>query len=710
MSQALSLLKKYYGYDSFRPLQEEIINTVMDNRDSLVLMPTGGGKSLCFQMPALMKEGVAIVVSPLIALMQDQVTGLRANGVAAGYINSSQSAQDHFNIQKACEEGKLKLLYVSPEKLLTRPFYDFMKRIKISLFAIDEAHCVSFWGHDFRPEYTKLGFLKQHFPEVPVIALTATADKITRKDIVKQLNLADARTFISSFDRPNLSLNVKPARKRVEYITEYIKLRPDEPGIVYCLSRKSTEALAEKLRKQGIKAKAYHAHIPHDIRAETQREFLRDDIQVVCATIAFGMGIDKPNVRWVIHYNLPKNIESYYQEIGRAGRDGLDSGTLLFYTSGDVIMQKQMLQDTPPEHRELQTAKLERLQQFAEAHICRRKILLNYFGEHLTEDCGNCDVCRNPRERFDGTVLAQKALSAVARSDQKLPLGLAIDVLRGSRNQAVLSKGLDRIKTYGVGRDVSGQDWIIYLQQLVNMGMLDVAYDDHHHLKLTPLSVEVLKGQTPVELYKLTDEEKSPKASRKKKAEEKGALAEKASEEIMARLKALRKSVADEKGIPPYTVFHDTALLEMANSIPLTPEDFGKIKGVGESKLKEYGPAFLMGIAEAVASIPPQNMKKALHTRLYTYALFRSGMSPEQISEHRDLGVATVYGHLTHLYTEDYPVPVAQYVSPEQRADIGKALETVGVEEGYKPVFDFLGERYSYAQIRMAEAILEKEG
>jgi ATP-dependent DNA helicase RecQ len=433
LHDAQAALKKFFGYDTFRPMQADIVQTILNGRDVLVIMPTGGGKSICYQIPALVMEGICIVVSPLIALMKDQVEGLRANGVPAAFLNSSISYEEQRKVEERAYDGHLKLLYVSPEKLLSAGFFNFLKGLKINLFAIDEAHCISSWGHDFRPEYAQLRYLKEQFPEVPVVALTATADRATRKDIVLQLALPDPETFIASFDRPNLSLAVRPGQQRLKQIIDFIKERPGQSGIVYCLSRKETEDVALGLQNQGIKAEFYHAGLSPDRRDKVQTAFIKDSTPIIVATIAFGMGIDKSNIRWVIHYNLPKNMEGYYQEIGRAGRDGLNSDTLLFYSYGDLMRLQSMI--TESGQAELMQAKLDRMQQYAEASMCRRRILLSYFGEDLGKDCGNCDVCLHPPQRFDGTVLAQKALSAVARTQERIGVIMLVDILRGSQRK-----------------------------------------------------------------------------------------------------------------------------------------------------------------------------------------------------------------------------------------------------------------------------------
>ena len=595
----LQTLKTYFGYDSFRPLQEDIIRHLMDRKDALVLMPTGGGKSICYQLPALLSEGTAVVVSPLISLMKDQVETLCANGIAAGALNSNNDETENASLRRACMEGKLKLLYISPEKLLTEANY-LLRDMHISLFAIDEAHCISQWGHDFRPEYTQMGILHQQFPQVPIIALTATADKITREDIIKQLHLNQPRVFISSFDRPNLSLTVKRGyqqKEKSKAILDFIARHPGESGIIYCMSRSKAETVAQMLQKQGIKSAVYHAGLSPARRDEAQDDFINDRVQVVCATIAFGMGIDKSNVRWVIHYNLPKSIESFYQEIGRAGRDGMPSDTLLFYSLADLILLTKFATDSGQQSINLE--KLQRMQQYAEADICRRRILLSYFGENTTCDCGNCDVCKNPPERFDGTIIVQKALSAIARSEQQIGTGILVDILRGNMSSEVTERGYHRLKTFGAGREVPARDWHDYLLQMLQLGYFEIAYNENNHLKITQSGTDILFGRARTLLVTIRREEAvQTTRGRKRKAtvptkELLLGLPNTESGELFEALRTLRKRLADQEALPAYIVLSDKVLHLLSASRPTTIEEFGNISGIGEYKKKKYGKEFV---------------------------------------------------------------------------------------------------------------------
>lgn len=597
----LQTLKNYFGYDSFRPLQKDIIENILSGQDTLVLMPTGGGKSICYQLPALLLPGTTVVVSPLISLMKDQVESLRANGIAAAALNSSNDETDNQRLRQDCLQGKIKLLYISPERLMMESQY-LLRDIQISLIAIDEAHCISQWGHDFRPEYTQLKVLRQQFPRVPIVALTATADKITRRDIMTQLAMRDPKVFISSFDRPNLSLEVKRGYQQADKtraILEFIARHRGECGIIYCMSRSKTESVAKMLLKQGISATVYHAGLSSALRDKAQEDFINDRVQVVCATIAFGMGIDKSNVRWVIHYNLPKSMESFYQEIGRAGRDGMESDTLLFYSLGDLVMLSKFATDSS--QQEINLEKLHRMQQYAEADICRRRILLNYFGETMDHDCGNCDVCRNPPQRFDGTIIVQKALSAIARTNQQVGTHMLIDILKGAVNQELLEKGYDKLKTYGVGRDVPGRDWQDYLLQMLNLGYFEVAYNENNHLKITESGMKVLFGKEKAMLV-VIQRETATSSSEKKKRRQKDASeplfptylsSESENRNLFEELRLLRKRLADPQAIPAYIVLSDKTLHLIAQQQPTTIEAFGEISGIGEYKKDKYGKEFV---------------------------------------------------------------------------------------------------------------------
>lgn len=602
--QMLKTLKSYFGYTSFRPLQEQIITAILQKKDTLVLMPTGGGKSMCYQLPALMMEGTTVVVSPLISLMKDQVESLQANGIIARALNSTNDETTNAQLYFECLQGRVKLLYISPERLLFECNH-LLRDIKISLFAIDEAHCISHWGHDFRPEYTQLKVIRQYFPQVPVVALTATADKITREDIIQQLNMRHPEIFISSFDRPNLSLEVKrgyPQKEKIKTIANFLRRHRRESGIIYCMSRNGTEKVASLLEQEGFHAGVYHAGLSNEQREMTQDDFINDRIQIVCATIAFGMGIDKSNVRWVIHYNLPKSIENFYQEIGRAGRDGLPSETILFYSFSDIIMLSRFAAESNQQGINLE--KLNRMQQYAESDICRRRILLNYFGETMDHDCCNCDVCKNPPERFDGTIIVQKALSAIARTDQQVGTRTLIDILKGYATSEVMEKGYDKLKTYGVGRDLPGKDWQDYLLQMLNLGYFEIAYNENNHLKITEAGKKILFGKERAQLVIIQREDargKKGAQSHKNSAPAPLFVSTVFEEEdagLFESLRSLRKKLADQMAIPAYIVLSDKTLHLLALKKPETIEEFGEISGIGEFKKEKYGKEFLAVISE----------------------------------------------------------------------------------------------------------------
>ena len=596
-----SVLRTYFGYNSFRQNQEEIIRHVIAGNDALVLMPTGGGKSICYQIPALTMSGITIVISPLISLMKDQVEALRSNGIEAEALNSGNDVTADTVIRRKCMAGQIKLLYISPEKVMAEMDY-LLKNINISLFAIDEAHCISQWGHDFRPEYTQLGILREKFPDVPMMALTATADKITRHDIIEQLKLRNAREFVSSFDRPNLSLSVKRGYKSAEkmhFILNFIKARPNDAGIIYCLSRKTTEKVAADLRKKGINAAAYHAGLSNLERSQTQEQFKNDQLLVVCATIAFGMGIDKSNVRWVIHFNMPKSIESFYQEIGRAGRDGAPADTVLFYSLADIIQLTEFARQSG--QQDVNMGKLKRMQEYAESSVCRRRILLNYFSEQTDHDCDNCDICENPPRRFDGTKYVQMALSAAKRTNEEIRVSTIIEILKGMRSPSIVRHGYDQLKTFGVGRDVSLSDWQDYLLQMLQMGFIEIAYNDGNKVKVTEIGDDVLYGRKTAELCVIDHSAKEePKKKPKLRLEIPtitipGLPPTTGIEDpkLFEALRQLRKACAEEEGFPPYIVFSDKVLHSLATIKPTTLDQFGNIAGIGEHKKCKYGARFV---------------------------------------------------------------------------------------------------------------------
>lgn len=695
--QVLGTLKEYFGYDSFRPLQKRIINSVFEGKDNLVIMPTGGGKSICYQLPALMLPHLTLVISPLIALMKDQVDGLVANGVPAAFLNSSQQEVEQREIFKKVEKGELKLLYVAPESL--KVIDNFLQNTNVSLIAVDEAHCISSWGHDFRPAYTQLGYLKNRFPSVPLLALTATADKATREDICNQLNIPQATRHIASFDRRNLSLEVRPGTGRMEHIEDFIDSRKNESGIIYCLSRKNTEEVAARLTGKGIKTEAYHAGLSHFDRVRIQEDFINDRSQIICATIAFGMGIDKSNIRWVIHYNMPKNLEGYYQEIGRAGRDGLPSDTLLFHSYADVVQLQKFAANAANE--EVQLAKLERMKQYAEAFTCRRKILLNYFGEIKTEDCGNCDICKNPPQFFDGTLIAQKALSCIYRLKENEPITIVIDVLRGSQNEAVRERNYQEIKTYGVGKDISWRNWQQYIIQLINLGYIEIAFHKNNHLQLTSLSKMVLFEDEKVFLAKIPDLKDLPEKKERKIRKTEGSLFE--------NLRQLRLKIAHEKNLPAYLIFNDATLKEMEKERPVTEVDFIMINGVGRKKMQDYGYQFIKEIRAFEGDKISKKKKQKGDTYKITLDMYKEGLSIEEISEKRTLSPTTVFSHLARLYEEGEPVEMKNFISKKHLADVKTAREELNDPAALKPYFEYFEGELDYGTIRIALAILKKE-
>ena len=678
------LLKTHFGYDSFRPNQLEIIQHVLSGKDTLAIMPTGGGKSLCYQLPALAQQGVAIVISPLIALMKDQVDALKGNGVSAAFYNSSQDQQTQQDILESLMAGTLKLLYVAPESIWG--ITNYLEKSIISLIAVDEAHCISSWGHDFRPAYTQLKRLQLEFPGAPIIALTATADKATQEDIVNQLGVPKATKFISSFDRPNLYLDVRPGQQRLQQIFKFLGSRGLQSGIIYCLSRKNTETLATKLKAKGYDAKGYHAGLAPELRSSIQEDFINDRTPIIVATVAFGMGIDKSNVRWVIHYNMPKNIEGYYQEIGRGGRDGLKAHALLFYSYADVMQLRKFAEGT--QTQEIQIAKLERMQQFAEALSCRRKALLNYFGEFITEDCGNCDICKNPPTYFDGTLIAQKICSAVVRLQEKEALGLVIDVLRGSNNQQVFEKGYQHIKTFGAAKDISWRDLQQYIIQLLNQGVLEIWFHQGGRLLLTSQAKQILFEGKQIKLATLSKQQ-----AKTKEVKETSAVKTK---ELFEKLRVLRAVYAKDMGVPAYVIFSDASLKDMEQKKPTTMEGFSRISGVGKAKLEKYAAAFI----KIITKHQDGNATK-LPTHQKSYNLFLEGLSITQIAHKRGITENTVYTHLIKINEMGTPLDLHQFINSSEILKIQQAKKVLENPDSLKAYFEHFEEKMPYHKIKL---------
>lgn len=695
-TQLFSTLKKHFGYDSFREYQQEIIETVLNKEDSLVIMPTGGGKSICFQLPSLLLNGLTLVISPLIALMKDQVDGLRANGINAAYFNSSISSEEQQLLFNNLD--KLKLLYVAPESLSL--IQNILNENVLSCVAVDEAHCISSWGHDFRPSYKQLGFLKRTLPNTPIIALTATADKATRQDIANLLNIPQAKQFVASFDRKNISLEVRTGTNRISQIIDFIKEKPFDSGIVYCLSRKSTEDITLKLKKNGIRAFAYHAGMSFNERTQVQEDFIHDKSPVICATIAFGMGIDKSNIRWVIHYNMPKNIEGYYQEIGRGGRDGLPAQAVLFHSYADVIQLRKFAEGSS--NQEVQLAKLERMKQFSEATDCRRKILLSYFGELKENDCENCDVCKNPPQFFNGTIIAQKVLSTIVRLKEQEAIGVVIDVLRGARNANTLAKNYDKIKTYGIGKGISWQDWQHYIIQLINQGYCEIAFHKNNALITNEFSKKVLFDKHIVKVTKPKDKKQLAieKAQAKNRTTHYG-------NSLFDKLRKLRLTIAKEEDVPAYLIFNDATLKEMEKERPQSIQEMSTISGVGQHKLDNYGDDFLSEILLFLKDKPKK--KKKGDTYKITHKLLKDGLSVDEIAKKRELANTTIFSHIAKLYSNGEDIDLSNFISNEDVKIIKKAKEKLDNPDALKPYFDFFEDKMPYFKIRLALTIIEKE-
>ncbi|GAB5381385.1 MAG: ATP-dependent DNA helicase RecQ [Aliiglaciecola sp.] len=591
---ALDALQQVFGFDSFRDGQKEVIDTIVSGRDALVLMPTGGGKSLCYQIPALIMPGITVVVSPLISLMKDQVDALTATGVPATFINSSIPREQLLGIYRKLQDSHFKLLYVAPERLMQLEFIERLQSLQVNLIAVDEAHCVSHWGHDFRQDYRHLGQLKHHFPNTPVVGLTATADVATRADITQQLNLQNPFIFRSSFDRPNIRYDLLAKYKPVDQLVHHVKSQ-DGSGIVYCNSRAKVDELSYKLAKQGINSAGYHAGMEPEIREKIQRDFIKDNIDVIVATVAFGMGINKSNVRYVVHYDLPRSIESYYQETGRAGRDGMPAHALLLYSEKDAARIKQWIEmGENPQRHDIELQKFAAMEAFADAQTCRRQVLLNYFSEYSGAHCGNCDICINPPKRFDGTVDAQKVLSCVYRMGQSASSQYVIDVLRGKNHKRIVEQQHDSLSTHGIGKQQSDAYWHNIISQLIHQGLLRIDITQHACLKLTEAARAVLKGEMPLSLAvpRLTIDNKRPSKEDKR-------IYDRA---LFAKLKHLRKTIAQQDEVPPFVVFSDASLADMAEQLPQNDSEFLQVSGVGNTKLERYGERFLSAISVHLAN------------------------------------------------------------------------------------------------------------
>ncbi|MDP4709881.1 MAG: DNA helicase RecQ [Saprospiraceae bacterium] len=705
LEQGLAALKQYFGYESFRPLQEKTITYLLEGKDVLTLMPTGGGKSICFQIPAIILEGTCIVVSPLIALMQDQVEGLVANGIRAAFLNSSQTPSEQQDIETRLLQRQLDLLYISPEKIISPGFIPVLNTIKINLFAIDEAHCISMWGHDFRQEYTKLGFIREQFPGIPILALTASAEKVTRLDITRQLGIPEEHILVASFDRPNIYLEVRPGRKRMEQITDFVHHNRKQSGIVYCLSRKSTEQVAARLQAAGYKAAFYHAGMSARDRASTQSDFIADRTQIICATIAFGMGIDKSNVRWIIHYNLPKNMEGYYQEIGRAGRDGLPAQALLFYTVADLQMLRDMLTQQESNQAELQLAKLERIQQYAESLVCRRRVLLNYFGEPFHRDCDNCDTCKQPHSGIDGTIIAQKALSALYRTGGRESNSLLIHILRGSRKKEVLEKNYHELKSYGCGAEHSYEAWQFYLVQLRNLGYLESPPDQKNMVLINDASKRVLFSGEKVKLIRFSGSGRSTETP--VKISRGPSQTQRDLSELYDLLIELRRSLAVKAGIPPYSLLSDADIQSMIEQLPVSTYELHSVSGMSQKKIADYGNFFRQAILSFVSDRPLLAKKKS---KALTFAYLEKGLSLEEIASLRQLKLVTIEDHAAQLYTDGFPLDIRPFLPLDAEVVIREAIHKAGgVKAPLKTLHDLLFGQYSYLAIKLTLAKMERE-
>jgi len=711
-AQLHQLLKQHFGFATFRPLQEEIVRDALSGRDVFALLPTGGGKSLCFQLAALARPGLAVVISPLIALMKDQVDALQAAGIPATFLNSSLAPGESRARLRGLHNGEYRLLYAAPERLMLSGMLEDLDRWPVNLLAVDEAHCISEWGHDFRPEYRQLGDLRARLPAVPMMALTATATERVRVDIVEHLKLRDPARYVASFNRPNLTYRVLGKNQPYDQTLDYVRRRPRECGIIYCQSRKSAESVAERLNEDGVKARPYHAGLAPKERAEHQELFLRDEVRVICATIAFGMGINKPNVRFVIHYDLPKNVEGYYQETGRAGRDGLPGECLLLFSAGDVVKQTQFIDEKPdPQEQQIARDQLRQMVHYAECAVCRRAELLRYFGEEFPDDgCGACDNCLSPRATFDGTIAAQKLLSCVYRIRERSSFGVGmnhvVEVLTGADTERIRRWGHDQLSTYGIGKEHSRADWGAIGRELIRLGFLRQTPEKFSVLELTPEGRAVLTKRQSITLTK-------PATAPEPAARRAGEIS--CDEMLFDRLRGLRKRLADERNVPAYIVFSDVALRQMARNYPENERDFARISGVGENKLREFGAVFLEEIAIHLKHNPrqmfadesfaaPAPKPRLTDTVRATLREFQSGASVEQIARQRGLVTSTIYSHLATAVEAGEPLDLGKLISADQREKIAAAFAKTGFGNltGAK---ELAGEGVDFGQLRVYRAL-----
>ena len=738
----LPLLKQYFGFTSFRPLQEEIIRDSLAGRDVFALLPTGGGKSLCFQLPALARDGLTVVVSPLIALMKDQVDALQAGGVPATFLNSSLAAGEGRQRLRGLHNGEFRLLYAAPERLMLSGFLEDLQRWNVRLIAIDEAHCISEWGHDFRPEYRQLAQLRDLFPHVPFMALTATATTRVREDIVTHLKLREPKIYVASFNRPNLTYRVIPKNKPYDQLLAFLRARPKDGGIVYCQSRKTTERVAANLTEDGVNARPYHAGLTPKERTEHQELFLRDDVRVICATIAFGMGINKPNVRFVVHYDLPKNIEGYYQETGRAGRDGLPSECVLFFSAGDVVKQTQFIDEKPSlQEQQIARAQLQQMVRYAECAICRRKELLAYFGEDFSSsrreeaqtenhkisqslltsaatsevNCGACDNCLSPRSTFDGTLAAQKFLSCVYRIREKQHFGVGlnhvVEVLTGADTEKIRKWNHEQLSTYGIGKEHSRPEWAAIGRELVRLGFLRQTAEKFSVLELTNEGRAALKERRKITLTQ-------PAVAPETKVHQVGEIT--CDEVLFDRLRTLRKKLADERDVPAYIIFSDVSLRQMARSYPANEREFARISGVGEKKLREFGDIFLGEIAAhlqtnarqifaddsfTTSAAPPPSRGSLGDSARETLRRFRSGQTVEQIAGDRGVTTNTILNHIAEGIDRGEPVDLDKFFTADEKENVAAAFNAHGAF-ALSPVFESLGGKIDYGRLRIFRAAM----